>query len=106
MSRFQTTIRTAKDSTAVSEAITKYLKAQGFKLQSGDENIWKKGGSFSNPLFVRTRPAAGAIELEAWIRFVILPGVYVGEFDLEGMFLMVQKRQLKAHVEAITKLAG
>ena len=45
------------------------------------------------------------LQLQAWIRMALLPGVCVGEYDLEGMFLVLQKRQLKKVVVEFEQLA-
>ena len=69
-------------------------------------SLWRKGGLMSNPQFVQVQLLPGELRLEAWVRMVLLPGVYVGEHDLEGMFLVVQKRQLKSVVGELKQLAA
>jgi hypothetical protein len=48
---------------------------------------------------------SGKLYLEAWLKFPILPGVYVGEFGIDGLFGVIPKRQLKVRVEAIEAFA-
>jgi hypothetical protein len=104
MARYTKTIP-SKNPSQFADQIDAYLRSQGFKPSGEDPTTWKKGGLFSNPLFVRRKPTPGGIELEAWVQFLIFPGVGIGEYDLEGMFLMVQKKALKKHVVAIEELA-
>ena len=105
MAKYTNTIPTSKPPAVLLDAIASYLKTNGFQLADAEQNIWKKGSAFANPLFVRCQTQPQSLTVEAWLRFVLLPGVYLGEYDLEGMFLIVQKRQLKKYVEAIEQLA-
>lgn len=105
MAKYTNTIPTSKPQVVLLDAIASYLKTNGFQLADAEQNIWKKSSVFANPLFVRCQVQPQSLTVEAWLRFVLLPGVYLGEYDLEGMFLIVQKRQLKKYVEAIEQLA-
>lgn len=106
MARFSQTVPTRKSAAELAPALGAYLQAQGFSpLPPDDQGVWKKGGQFSNPLFVRCAIKQGTLELEAWVRFLVFPGVHIGEYDLEGFFLMMQKKELKSHVAKLEALA-
>ena len=106
MARHRATVPTKKSSAALSESIAAYLANNGYKRIDGEQNLWQKGSFFANPMFLSYRVQPQELTLEAWVQFMLWPGWYLGEFDLDGMFLVVQKRVLKKHVEAIEKLAN
>lgn len=68
-----------------------------------DENVWKKGkGVLTGPQYIKLTPLNdGTYILEAWVKFAILPGVYVGEMGITGFFGAIPKSFLKARVEMI-----
>lgn len=106
MSRYKNSIETDRDPDELFDDIEDYLKKNGFKLIDGDENIWKKGmGLLLGPQFIRFRTAKGKLKLEAWIKFALLPFVYVGEMGIDGFFGVIPKKKLKAHVIKIERLA-
>jgi hypothetical protein len=104
MARFQKSIPTTKSPDKLGEAIRELLMVRGFKEQDTEPNLWRQGGFFRNPLYIQFAIAGGELKLTAWLQMVIVPGVYVGEHDLEGMFLIVNKRQLKKYIEEIERL--
>ncbi len=53
------------------------------------------------PQFVKLTLQGTRIELEAWIRFVLLPGVYVGEMGIDGLFGLIPKKLLKKRIQQI-----
>ena len=106
MARHATTVPTKKSSAALSESIASYLANNGYKRIDGEQNLWQKGSFFANPMFLSYQVQPQELMLEAWLRFMLWPGLYVGEFDLDGMFLVMQKRVLKQHVQEIEKLAS
>ena len=105
MARYNNSVPTKKPAASLATAIESYLTSKGFKRSKAEGTIWQKGGGMSNPMFVRFETHPKELKLEAWLRFVIFPGVFLGEYDVEGMFLIVQKRVLKKHVQAIEQLA-
>jgi hypothetical protein len=100
-------IQTKRKQEEVATAVTDYLKTQNFKeIDYKGEKVWKKGlGLMLGPQYVKFASEPGKLRLEAWIRFALLPGVYVGEMGITGAFGMIPKRKLKARVEEIEKLA-
>ena len=84
-----------------------YLTQQGFRVVDQNQNIWQKGmGLMLGPQFVRFEAHPGQLRLEAWIKFALLPGVYIGEMGIDGFFAFIPKRNLKARVVEIERLVN
>lgn len=93
------------------DTISKYLIMEGYTCQQINyENVFKKGnGILSGPTYIKISAAPGQIMLEAWMKYAILPGVYIGEFDLDSFVGAAVKGPLKrrvAQIEAIIMQAG
>lgn len=80
-----------------------YMQSEGFSyVNKGNEGCWKKGvGLVSGPQFIKLTQANGVYTLEAWIKFAILPGVYVGEMGVTGAFGAIPKAFLKERVDSL-----
>lgn len=106
MSRYKNTLETDRHPDDLFDEIEDYLKDEGFKCIDRDENIWKKGmGLLLGPQYIRFRTSKGKLKVEAWIKFALLPGVYIGEMGIDGFFGIIPKKKLKARVIEIEKLA-
>lgn len=84
-------------------AFGEYMKNEGFEYREyKGEQVWKKGkGLATAPQFLKLGTANdGTYVLEAWIKFALLPGVYVGEMGIKGFFAAVPKQLLKGRVDA------
>ena len=92
----------------VHHKLANYLAGQGFDLVDPQQNVWQKGsGMMVSPQFIRYESHPGQLVLEAWIKFALLPGVYFGEYGVDGMFLVIPKKMLKAKVLEIERfMAG
>jgi len=44
------------------------------------------------------------VKLEAWIKFALLPGIYLGEIGIKGVMGAIPKRKLRHRVEEIEKI--
>lgn len=106
MSRYVKEIETTKNAVEVEANVTQYLKNEKFKLvDHRGEKVWKKGlGLMLGPQFVKVEVDSGKVHLEAWIKFALLPGLYLGEMGIEGAMALIPKRKLRARVEQIEKL--
>jgi hypothetical protein len=81
------------------------LTKKGFKLIDPEQGVWKLGmGLLLAPEFVRYEAREGELRMEAWLKFALLPGVYVGEMGLDGFFAIIPKRKLKTKVKEIERL--
>lgn len=106
MSRYKNTIETDRHPDDLEDDIVHYLKKEGFTLIDRDENIWKKGmGLLLGPQYIQFDVYKGKLKLQAWIKFAILPWVYVGEMGIDGFFGVIPKKKLKVRVIAIEEMA-
>lgn len=54
------------------------------------------------PTFIKISFFTGIVRVEAWLKFALLPGVYVGEEGLEGALGFAVKGPLKQRVACVT----
>jgi hypothetical protein len=107
MSRYQNTVPTNKPPELLAQQLWECLASRGFSLADPQQNIWQKGtGLLVNPQFISFRIEPGLLHVEGWIKFAILPGVYVGEMGVEGLFQVIRKRMLREHLSAVERLAN
>lgn len=107
MARFVADMPTGKPDDMVQFIVQDYLTKEGFKqiLYKKTEQVWKKGnGLLTAPQYIKVLTNQGNVHLEAWMRYVILPGVYVGEMDLSGGWGFAVKALLKNRVDALARL--
>lgn len=105
MSRYRNTIQTTKKHNELTSQIEAYLIKEGFKKQEGSE-IWKKGiGIMVGPQFVSFAVTDAGLEIEAWIKWALLPGVYVGEFDIHGFVGAIPKKLLRDRITTLEAFA-
>ncbi len=106
MARYTSTIPTQKSPQELLSAIQTYLTNQGFKQIDPQQNIWQKGmGLLLGPQYIQFAAQPGGLQLQAWIKFALLPGVYLGEMGTDGFFAFIPKSKLKARVAEIEKIA-
>ena len=106
MSRYVNDIKVKESAGTAEKKITDYLTIEGFyQVKDGTETIWKKGfGLMLGPQYVKVEIVDGGVHLEAWIKFALLPGVFMGEMDTNGAFGFIPKKKLKGRIEEIEKL--
>ncbi len=76
------------DPQASFEAVQQYLTSEGYEyIEYNGENVFKKGhGLLVAPRFIKVSFYQGAVRIEAWMKYALLPGVYCGEIGLTGFF--------------------
>ena len=87
---------------AVFDAFGKFMYRENFEfVQKNGEQYWKKGvGLLTAPQFLKLSVNNdGSYVLEAWIKFAILPGVYVGEMGTKVFVGALPKQLLKERVD-------
>ncbi len=106
MSRYINDIKTVRKADEVGRIAAAYLEGEGFeKIDHEGRRAWKKGKGFMiSPQYILVEPSAGTVHVEAWIRFAMLPGVYLGEMGTAGAFGTIPKRKLRSRVEKLEKL--
>lgn len=83
--------------------IQNYMDQEGFKLTNyKGEEVFKKGyGILTGPEYLKVEYFDGTVVLGAWIKFALLPGVFLGETGITGAFGAIPKKKLKKRVTRI-----
>ena len=103
MSRYQNAIQTPGPAEVYSEAIGRYMVGEGFSVVDyKGKKVWKKGiGLATAPQYFSIQYQGNVIYLEAFLRYAILPGVYVGEMGLKGFYGAIPKNLLRTRVGTV-----
>lgn len=105
MARYQNTLQTPDSANIYAQSITQYMQNEGFSLiDYKGGKVWKKGvGLVTAPQYFSIRYFDNRIVLEAFIRYPLFPGVYIGEMGLTGFVGAVPKNLLRGRVDAVEK---
>lgn len=89
-------------------AIQQYLASEGFEYITYEgENVFKKGkGVFVAPTFIKVTFGTSSVRVESWLKYALLPGVYVGEIGMEGFVGFAVKGTMKRCVARIEQMLG
>ena len=104
MARYQNVIPTTNiDNDYVANGISQYLVGEGFSnVDYKGQKVWKKGiGFLTAPQYVAITFTPDSIVIEAFIKFALFPGVFIGELGTAGAFAIVPKQMLAGRVKAI-----
>lgn len=103
MSRYTLSFVSPYTPQQVNGRFASYLINEGFELKTDKgENIWKKGvGLLTAPQYVKLTYHNNVYIIEAWLKFALLPGVYIGEMGLDGFVGCIPKSMLKSRVDYI-----
>ena len=103
MSRYQNALQTPGAAESYLPAINQYMVNEGFEpITYKGQQVWKKGlGIATAPQYISIYYRENTIYLEAFIRFALFPGLYVGEMGINGFIGALPKSLLKGRVEAI-----
>ncbi len=103
MARYQNIMQTPSPAEFYASSINQYMTNEGFQLVDyKGQKVWKKGvGMLTAPQYFSIQYKDNTIYLEAFIRFALLPGVYVGEMGINGFFGAVPKQLLKQRVNTV-----
>ena len=103
MARYQYAMQTPGPAEFYAPAINQYMVNEGFKLiDYKGAKVWKKGvGMVTAPQYFSIQYHDNVVYLEAFIRYALLPGVYVGEMGIDGFFGAWPKQMLKGRVDAV-----
>ena len=87
----------------VSAAIGEYMTKEGFQLVNyKGQQVWKKGyGLLTAPQYLVISFFQGEVVVEAFLRYALFPGVYIGEMGIDGFFGAIPKSLLKTRVQAV-----
>lgn len=81
------------------------LTASGFKyVQYQNENVFQKGtGLLTGPTFVKVSFYGQTAQVEAWMKYALFPGVFVGEIGMTGFVGWAVKGTMK---NAVRQMEG
>lgn len=69
------------------------------------EEVFKKGnGWISAPTFFKITYSGTTVRIQAWLKTALLPGVYVGEHGIDGVWGFAVKEILKGRVGQLEQL--
>ena len=83
-----------------------YLLQEGYEYRNFEgEDVYKKGkGIATGPTFIKIMADSNIMVVEAWIKFAVVPGVYVGESGIEGSYGAIPKSALANRVRYIESI--
>lgn len=88
-----------------------YLTSEGYtyKERKGEQVFQKGSGLVTGPTFIKITLINNIVRLEGWMKMALLPGVYVGETDLDDFLGCAAKGPLKrryAYLENMIRSYG
>lgn len=88
--------------------IKNYLEYEGFEyVNYKGEYVFQKGeGWLVAPTFVKVSMNGDVLQLEAWLKCAIFPGVFVGEYGLKGFYGWAVKGAMKRVVANIPSIVA
>ncbi|MCX7833797.1 MAG: hypothetical protein N2490_06275 [Ignavibacteria bacterium] len=106
MSRFIKDYETNKTPEVLENIINEFFKKEGFKNYIiKNEEVWKKGmGLLMGPQIMKVKINGSKVHLEAWVKFALLPGIYVGEMGTTGVIGALPKKLLKDKILLFEKV--
>lgn len=109
MSRFEKQYQTNGNNEIIFGKIAQFLVTSGYTRETyNGEYVFKKGsGWFAAPKYIKIDNIGGnCIKLQAWIKWVLLPNLFIGEFDpTQGTFAgAIDKSKLNATVNAVDSI--
>lgn len=106
MSRYVKELPVNKSPEQIQAIANQFFDKEGFKqVPYKGEQVWKKGmGIMVGPQYVTVKDSSGMVRVEAWIKFALLPGVYLGELGLEGFVGAIPKSLLKGKISRLEQL--
>ena len=85
------------------QKIEDYVVSEGYCITEYDgKTVYKKSsGAINAPSYIRIKYENDILRLQVWIKFPILPNVFVGEYDLQGIVGQEIKGPLSQRVKQI-----
>lgn len=101
MARYSKDFAFKGDPAVAMNGIIQFMTGKGYKIKEVEgETVFQKGnGWLTAPMFVKVTITPNSSRVEAWIKMALLPGVFVGEQDLEGFVGCAVKAPLKKMIQ-------
>lgn len=108
MARFKTEIQLNQPQSFIDFIIKDYFNKETFTCkEKKGEVVWQYGTGFlTAPQFIKYKYENGLLTIEAWLKFPILPGVFLGEMGLTGFYGAIPKSNLRKKVDQLVQLAS
>ena len=89
-------------------AISQFMSSKGFEYTEYEgESVFKKGnGWIAAPTFVKVSFFGERARVEAWMKYALLPGVFVGELGMTGFVGCAAKGTMKNAATTIDRIMG
>ncbi|MCL2840999.1 MAG: hypothetical protein FWE05_09540 [Defluviitaleaceae bacterium] len=101
MARYVSNFQSTKTDEEIHEIVVQFMMNAKFMqtLYKG-ETVWKKGLSdlLTAPQYIKVTTSNSNVQLEAFITTAFLPGIWVKERDLTGIYGIAIKKALKDKV--------
>ena len=106
MPRYVREMKTKKSEKEITNLVHAFMEREGFRaVQYKGEDVWQKGrGLLTAPQFMKIDYNEGKFILQAWIKYALLPGVYVGEMGITGFTAFAIKKVLRSRVEELERI--
>ncbi len=106
MARYIKNYQTDKSLQEIHAALSRFLQAEGYEyIQYDGENVFKKGkGWLTSPTFFKFSYSNNMVHMETWMKYALLPGVYVGELGTTGFVGAAVKGVWKNRIAYIDRI--
>jgi len=103
MARYSNEFATNYTPEQIYTIVNNFCDSEGFSPYNyKGEMLYKKGsGWVAAPQYIKVTNAGSNVRVEAFIKYALLPGVYIGEMGLTGFFGWAMKAALGARVSRL-----
>lgn len=107
MGRYVRQVQTALSPQQSITVINNFFAANGFSQYNYNNELWfKKGGVFLGPRVMRALVYGNTVVIEGFVRYAILPGIYVGEFNSNFLGAIPYSMLKKSITDLTTQLSN
>jgi hypothetical protein len=108
MARYISILPMNRDPEISFSAIHQHLSLEGYKYKSyHGEDVFQKGnGIVMAPTFIKVTYLEYAVRLEAWMKYAIVPGVYMSEIGLNSVVGTAVKGSMRKNIGWIEQYLG
>lgn len=106
MARYIKNFQTNAAFQTVHMAINQYLLSEGYEyINYNGESVFKKGnGVMTSPTFFKFSYFGNTVRMETWMTYVLLPGLYIGELDVDCFWGWAVKGTWKKQIKNLENI--
>jgi hypothetical protein len=103
MGRYVNQMQVDYDTSLLAPGIDQFMTAEGFApVNYKGETLWKKGmGILTAPQYLSVTYSPNLVTIQAFIKWALIPGVYVGEMGTDGFVGAIPKKALEKRVRTV-----